>query len=132
MFEYIFLHKALSEKFTGRLDSLSVPFESRDDELGIVVSIPEDLDEALVERVDELYETFFDESEDLLRGEGQEEKHVAAIDIRLSDGSVTQASIRPELMNKVLGALSFDELNEFVDAIRDSIENPDERPFCQR
>lgn len=131
MFDYIFLHRELADKFTGELIRLEASFESRDDPLGLIVSIPEDLDEALVERIDALYETLFDESGDFFADEGAE-KNAAALEIELSDGRTTQVTVRPELMNKILGVLSFEELNELVDAIRDGVENPDPRPFCQR
>ena len=80
MFEYIFLHRELADKFTGELGRLSAPFESRDDQLGYIVAIPEDLDEALVEQVDSLYETLFDESENFFAAE-EMGKHAAAIDV---------------------------------------------------
>jgi len=131
MFEYIFLHQALAKKFTSELARLGASFESRDDEFGFIVGLPEDLDESLVERADELYETLFNESESYFEGEEQGTQ-AAALNITLSDGSITQASVRPALMNKILAALSFEELNELVEAIADSVEHPDPRPFCQR
>jgi hypothetical protein len=40
--------------------------------------------------------------------------------------------VPPALLNRVLSAISVQELNQLVEAIVDSIENPDDRPFCQR
>lgn len=131
MFDYVFLHRELADKFTRELQRLAVPFESRDDQFGHLVAIPEDLDDAVNEEIEALYETLFDESETFFDSE-ESGKHVAGINITLSDGTVTQAAVRPELMNKVLGVLSFEELNELVETIVECVEHPDTRPFCQR
>lgn len=133
MLEYIFFHRELMDEFRSGLDTLAVRHESRDDDLGFVVAVAEDLDEALLDQLDELYETLLVKSEDLLSAdESLTDKQAAAIGINLSDGRTVQASVRPALMNKLLEAISFEELNELVEAITDAVENPDERPFCQR
>ncbi len=38
----------------------------------------------------------------------------------------------PALLNRMLEVITADELGQFIDAIVDAVENPDERPFCQR
>ena len=133
MFEYIFSHKELSAAFCEQLAKLAIPYASKDDDLGFVVSIPEDLEDGIVEQVEVFYDMLMERSEEMLDAENDEpDRHVAAITITLSDGRITQALIRPELMNKLLGALSFEELNEVVEAITDGVERPDNRPVCKR
>ena len=133
MLEYIFFHQQLASEFSAQLDRLAVEHDSKDDELGFVIAIPENLDETILDDMDEFYETLLAKSEDLLTSEETTtEKQAAAISINLSDGRTVQASVSPALMNKLLEAISFDELNELIEAITDAIENPDERPFCQR
>lgn len=133
MIEYVFFHKHLADAFVERLAALAIRYQEKDDELGLIVSVPEDLDDALMDQLDEAYEALLAQSEALLNAEsGGTEKQAAALNITLHDGRIVQASVRPALMNKLIGALSFEEVNELVEAIVDSIENPDERPFCQR
>lgn len=133
MIEYVFFHQPLADAFIERLGAMSIAYESKADELGIIVAVPEDLDDAVMDALDGYHEELLAQSEDLLNAEaGGTEKQAAALNITLSDGRVVQASVRPELMNKLLGALSFEELNELLESIVDSIEHPDERPFCQR
>lgn len=133
MLEFIFFHDRLADEFSARLSELTVPHQSRTDALGFVVSVADDLEEDLLERLDGMYEELLVKSEDLLNAtDDATEKQSAAVNFSLRDGRTAQASVRPELMNKILGALSFEELNEFVEAIVDSLENPDDRPFCQR
>lgn len=133
MIEYVFFHQPLADMFIERLGAMSIAYESKADELGIIVAVPEDLDDAVMDTLDGYHEELLAQSEDLLNAEaGGTEKQAAALNITLSDGRVVQSSVRPELMNKLLGALSFEELNELLESIVDSIEHPDERPFCQR
>ncbi len=133
MFEYIFFHQSLADAFTEQLQKLSIPFESRDDAMGFVVALPDNLDSELMERVDEHYAALLEQSESLLTADGEmPTKHAAGITLTLRDGRTVQALVRPELLNKMLDAISYDELNEFVEAIAGAVDNPDERPICQR
>lgn len=133
MIEYVFFHRSIADTFTARLAALSIVYESKTDELGFVVAVPEDLDEAALDELDALHEELLALSEALLdAAEGGTENQAAALNITLGNGRCVQASVRPALMNKLLAALSFEEINELLEAIVDSIEHPDERPFCRR
>lgn len=133
MIDYVFLHEHLADAFIERLSALSIPGQEKDDEFGLIVSVPESLDGALMEQLDETYETLVARSEALLNAEfSTTEKPCTALNISLRDGRSVQASVRPALMNKLIGTLRFEELNEFVEAIVDSLENSGERPWCRR
>lgn len=133
MFEYIFSHKNLSDEFCGQLKTMLIPYEAQDDDLGFVVSVSESLDDDVVDQIEAFYDVLMAKSEAMLDAESEEAgKHVAAITINLKDGTVAQAMVRPELMNKILEVLSFAELNELVEAITEGVENPDNRPLCKR
>ena len=58
--------------------------------------------------------------------------HVAGISFTVADGQTVQVPVEPDFLNRLLGAISMEELGEFVKLIVDAIENPDDRPFCQR
>ena len=58
-------------------------------------------------------------------------KHVTVIAVNLGDGRIARVLIRPELMNKLMSILSFDALNELVEAMTEGVESPDDRPACQ-
>jgi hypothetical protein len=133
MFEYIFSHKTLAAEFCESLDELAIPYTAKDDELGFIVSTPEDLDDDLIDQIEVCYDQLMEQSERLLDAEsGVVGKHVSAITVNLSDGRIAQVPVRPELMNKLMSVLSFAELNELVEAITDGVERPDDRPACQR
>ena len=71
MLEYIFFHKPLLERFLQQLEQHSVPCETRDDAMGLVAAVPEDLDDALLEQVDEIYEALLNDTEKLLDADTQ-------------------------------------------------------------
>ncbi|MEJ2612906.1 MAG: hypothetical protein P8179_23305 [Candidatus Thiodiazotropha sp.] len=98
-----------------------------------VASVPDDLDDELDEKIETRYEQLLEMNESLVaEQEGENHIHTAGINVTLSDGRVVQASIDPSLVNRLLGVLSADELGVLVSAIADAVENPDQRPLCQR
>lgn len=133
MLEYILFDEQTLERFVAWLEQRAIPCERREDGMGLLVAIPDDLDDETTEAVEACYEQLLADSEALLDAAGMgPEKHAAALTIRLGDGRTIQAPVPPALLNKVLSAISVHELNQLVEAIVDSIENPDDRPFCQR
>lgn len=98
-----------------------------------MVALPEDLDDALDEKVELYYDQMLDLNESLVaEEEGQAHVHTAGVNVTLNDGRVVQAAVDPQLMQKLLEVVSPQELGDLVNAIADAVENPDERPFCQR
>jgi hypothetical protein len=133
MLDYIFFHKQLLERFVEQLDRLSIRCETRDDAMGLVAAIPDDLDDDLVTQVDEIYEILLDDTEKLLDADEKAgELHGAAICLTLKNGATVDAPINPALLKRILSVISYEELNQLVGTIVDGVENPDHRPFCQR
>jgi hypothetical protein len=133
MLEYIFFHKPLLDRFLKQLEQHNVPCETRDDAMGLVVAVAEDLDDALFEQIDEFYEALLQDTQELLDSDNNtSEKHAAAICLNLKNGDTVDAPIDPALLKRLLSVISYEELNELVEAIVDGVENPDRRPFCQR
>ena len=133
MLEYIFFHEHPWRRFIVFAEELGLNPEARQGDEGWVVELPEDLDEALDERLEAFYDEMLDYNQDLVaETEGAEHVHLAGIDVTLGDGRRVQAGVDPKLMRRLLEAVSPEELGEFVNAIVDAVENPDERAFCQR
>jgi len=133
MLEYIFFDERPWQGFCEFLRAQGLqPLTSRGDE-GWLVALPEDLDDDLNERIEASYDELLDYNEALVaEAEGEAHVHTAGINVSLSDGRVVQAAVDPALMQRLLQAVSPQELGAFVDAIADAVENPDERPFCRR
>lgn len=133
MLDYIFFHQQSLEQFVDYLKQHGIPYEARDDEMGLVVAVPDDLPDETTDPLDAYYDKLLDDAENQLSNEEETaEKHTAGLNITLSDGRTTSVEVAPELLNRILNAISIEELNRLVDAIVSSVENPDNRPLCQR
>ncbi|MGD8841848.1 MAG: hypothetical protein PVJ83_00110 [Gammaproteobacteria bacterium] len=130
MLEYIFFHRQALNRFSEYLAEAAVAYEISEDEMGLVAAVPDDLEPRIIEQIDAVYEQLLDESENLLSEE--DATYTAALNIKLNDGRTIAVSVAPELLNRILSVISFEELNQLLDAIVSGIENPDDRPLCQR
>ncbi|MCU7809922.1 MAG: hypothetical protein KZQ77_01610 [Candidatus Thiodiazotropha sp. (ex Notomyrtea botanica)] len=133
MLEYIFFDERPWRRFIDYLESLGLEPQSSSSDEGWLVALPENLDDALDEKVELYYDQMLDLNESLVaEEEGQAHVHTAGVNVTLNDGRVVQAAVGPQLMQKLLEVVSPQELGDLVNAIADAVENPDERPFCQR
>jgi len=133
MLEYVFFDQHPFDQFLGYIKELGLNPESRvSDRDEYLVKLPDDMDEAQLERVEAFYEKMMGVSEELLADADEAYYSAAGVQVSLADGSQILASVEPDLLKKVLSVLSYDELAQFVDAIGCAVENPDTRPICKR
>ncbi|HHH40150.1 MAG TPA: hypothetical protein ENK50_11330 [Sedimenticola sp.] len=133
MLEYIFFDPRPWERFAGFVRELGLKPELSDQEQGFLVCLPDDTDDALMDRIEAFYDEMLDLNERLFNEqEAQAGVHRAGVSVNLGDGRTVQAAVEPALLNRLLEVVSTEELGQFVNAIVDAVENPDERPFCQR
>ena len=131
MMEYIFFNAELAERFAEFARLIGTSSEKRSDNLGLVVAVPEDLDEELGNRLDTYYAHLLDEQADMVEQAEPGLKHTTAINITLADGRPCAIRIEPAMMNRLMSCLSIDEIHELATSIARSVENPDNRPLCQ-
>ncbi|HEB95432.1 MAG TPA: hypothetical protein ENI96_03235 [Sedimenticola thiotaurini] len=133
MLEYIFFDPRPWRLFIDFLRDRGLEPESTDEEQGLLVRLPDDTDDRLMDEIEARYDELLDMNEQLFaEQEGEAHVHRAGVSVSLSDGRVVEAGVPPELLNRILQVIGTDELGLFVSAIVDAVENPDERPFCQR
>ncbi len=133
MLEYIFFDQRPWQGFIDYLVQLGLNPDSAREEQGFMVRLPEDTDDRLMEQIEAYYDEMLEMNEALFaEQEGEAHVHIAGLSIDLSDGRTIQASVDPQLLNRILDVLSTDELGRFISSIVDAVENPDERPFCRR
>ena len=130
MMEYIFFNAELAQRFAEFARLIGTGCEERNDNMGLVVAVPEDLDDALSERLETYYAHLLDEQAELVEESEADLKHAAAISITLSDGRPCAIRIEPAMMNRLMGCLSIDEIHQLATTIARSVENPDNRPLC--
>jgi len=131
MMEYIFFNAELAERFAEFARLIGSGCEKRSDNLGLVVAVPEDLDEELGTRLDTYYAHLLDEQADMVEQAEPDLKHTTAINITLADSRPCAIRIEPAMMNRLMSCLSIDEIHELATSIARSVENPDNRPLCQ-
>ena len=133
MLNYIFFHEKPFKLFIDflKLNGLT-PQTSTEDEC-FEVTIPEDMDDGLNDNIEEEYDRLFEMNQDLMENEQQSETNysMASIDVPLSNGTTSQAMIKPELVNKLMSVLSTQEFSEVIQIIVTAVENPESRSFCQ-
>jgi len=131
MLEYMFFARSLCDEFIRFLADRGVPHEVAEDEGNFNVSLPDDLDEALSDAIDQTYERLLQAHMEVLGDEeGMLEKDAAGVQITLGDGQICTVRIDPGLVSRLLREISMEELRDLVHAIAQQVENPDNRPLC--
>lgn len=137
MLEYIFFHRKPYRLFIEFLHEKGITpasegTDSTDIE-GLVVYLPDDLDDALGEQIEEFYDTMLAMEEAMvIDSDPVGETNRVGVSVTLGDGRSVLASVNPGVLNRVLSVISHQELGELIDAVADAVEHPDERPLCKR
>lgn len=141
--EYLFFTQKIKDQFINELNKRELKeghhwaqeIESVHEALLVKVFETDDLEnwDELWDELDELFDELSAQDQDLLEaGEGGIDKSTAGVYIQLQDGSQTIASVKPDVLNRILDVLSNDEFAELVDAIAKSVEAPDDSAICKR
>jgi hypothetical protein len=64
------------------------------------------------------------------QGEDALEKNVAAVQVQLADGEPCTIRLDPELVGRVLGCISMEELRDMVQDVARWVEFKDNSPLC--
>lgn len=134
MLEFIFFHQNISKLFTDFIAGLGIEYRVKDDEETFTVSISEDVDDERVEKIEDEYDRLLDISRDLTdseEGENRDNYQKASLLITLKNGEISYAHVDTDMVNRMLQVISTTELNQFIEAVADAVENPDNRSYCQ-
>jgi len=130
MLEYVFFDEGIRNKFVETLREKGVDIRTADED-GCIAEVPEDLDDALADEVDYLYEKLLQETAELLEEtEGAFEKNVMGVMVALEDGTPCTIRLDPDLVARVLNCISMEELRDMAQTIAEGVQNPDNRPLC--
>ena len=136
MYEFTFLTPDGGAGFIRRLESLGLAVEVASDpiaEEATTVSISDDIDDELADRIEEWYEEETQAAEAELFASGDAAAEVSAgVWVQLEDGRSSFAPVPPDMVSRILSVLSADELGDFVSRIANAVENPDDTPICRR
>lgn len=137
MLDYIFFEPVLSSKFKNTLKKMNIEYqESLDDDFGTIqgqiIGVSDDLDEEILDKLQNIYDELQDEQEKILeKTDDSLLVNASGMEVDLDNGDKCTLRLPPEQVNKILGVLSFEELQAFVQTIANSVLNPDNKPFCK-
>lgn len=137
MYEYILFHEKPLQLFSDWLKEQGIAFETGKEHVdnNYVVKLSADLDDDLIDEIEDQYDIYVEMSEQIVIQEDQENDagyHMAGVVVTLKDGSISYADIDPDVMSRVIDAITPVEFTGIVNAIADAVENPQPKNFCQR
>lgn len=133
MFEYIFFDEELRQRFVDHARTHGIDCTLLPDDMGLLATTPEDIDERISDELDTYYDTLMEEQADRVDAADREATHQAAgVRVTLSDGRPCMIKLEPALANRLLAAFTLEEMQELVNAIALSVENPADGPLCKR
>jgi hypothetical protein len=136
MLEYVFFHEEPVRRFCSFLAELGLsPSDDNSGESWLVTLDEEQVDDETADRIDAFYDDMFDLDQQLYDSDMQEESEnfgSAGVVVNLRDGTSVYADVPPDLLHRIMQALTPGELGDLVNAIVDAVEKPDSRPLCKR
>lgn len=137
LIDFIFFHQKPYTLFIEFLQTQQVELTTQVDTETFQVSISEDIEDDLFQRVEIEYEKLFDmnqslvEAEEAINATSGTNLNNSGLIVNLKDGTKTYARIDPSLMARLLQSVSAEELGELVNAIVDAVENPQDGTLCE-
>lgn len=131
MFEYIFFDAALRDKFVEYASNLGVKPVLRDDQMGMIVEIPEDIEEVKENAIEQRYDELeFEQSQLLLEEEGGL-KRIAGFNFKLPDGQSRMVPLQADIASRLLATFTLEEIQTLFASVAGSALNPSEEHLCK-
>jgi hypothetical protein len=131
MMEYIFFDANLRDRFVEYARSQSVMCELQDDNMGMLVMVPDDLEDELNDRLEEHYEQLQDEQSRLLSEVEGGFKNLAGFSLVLPDGSISTVPLQPDVANRLLANFTIDEIQALFSTVARCALEPGESHLCK-
>ena len=129
MIEYIFFDASLRDKFIGYATQHDVPCTATDDNMGMVVEIPEDIPEEISDKLEEFYEALEDEQASLSKEEGNLNR-LAGFGFKLPNGESRMLPLQTDMANRLLIHFSLEEIHQLFNAVAACTLNPNDEHLC--
>ncbi len=131
MVEYIFFDAGLRDSFVQYARGKGVDCVLQDDNMGLVVAIPEDLDDELMDVLEARYDELQQDQANLLEEQSGGLKRLAGFRFDLPDGRSCMVPVQTELASRLLTCFSLEEVQALFGAVARSALNPGEDRLCQ-
>ncbi len=130
MLEYVFFKETIRDKFISFLVERKAEYQISEGD-GLLVGVSEEIDDELWDAIDLHYETLLQETAELMeQGEDALEKNVAGVQVQLANGEPCTVRLDPDLVARVLGCISMEELRDMVQDVAHWVELKDNSPLC--
>ena len=131
--DYMFFDAELRDRFVNHAHSLDVVCQLEDDSMGLLVSVPEDLDDATEASLEHLYDELQATQSSLMdQTEGGTQKNVAGFRLDLPDGQSCMVALDPDIANRLLANFSLEEIQVLFATVGRNALNPLDSPLCKR
>ena len=134
MLDYLFFNIQFAKTFIAFLNKKQLEYTLTEETVqnAHVVSISDNLEDDLWNKIDSVYDDLAEKDQKLLQDELEDDHTVdtAGIYIQLKNDKTTIARIDPDVMNRMLENISMDEFNAFIEVIVASVERPDNSALC--
>ena len=135
LLDYVLFHQIPYSKFVEYLNTAKIAMNTSLKDGVYTISIPVDISDELVDSIEKRYDELLDMSRELLAEEtpqGKRNFSIATMIDGLASGETSNAHIRPDLLYRIMNVIDEKELGEFVQAIAEAVENPDNRSYCHK
>lgn len=129
MIEYIFFSAALRDRFVAFIEQRGLPCTVTEDPLGMVVSIAEDIDDSLADKIEAYYETLEAEQEHLSEENGELHR-LAGFGFQLPNGEARLLPLAPHLANRLMAHFTLDEIRELLNEVARYTLEPADEHLC--
>ena len=132
--EYIFFDEGLRERFIALTSHHGLQADWREDAMdGYVVSLADELNDALEEELEAAYDALLAEQRDLVdTGDGADALRVMGVNIQHPDGSTQVVRVPGEYALRLVEHFTLDEIRSLVTAIAGEVLAPHGGPLCKR
>lgn len=133
MMEYMFFDASLRDRFVRYLGELGVDCEPRDDSMGLVVGVAEDLPEAAEAAIEARYDALMEEQAGLAdESEDGARKHLAGFRLDLPDGRSCMVAVRPDIANRLLDCFTLEEIQDLFASVARRALDPQDISLCRQ
>jgi len=131
MMEYIFFDATLRDSFVEQAKALGVPCKLQEDNMGMVVAVPDDLADELMDALENHYEELQDEQSRMMAESEGGFNSLAGFSVVLPDGKMGMVPLQPDIANRLLSTFSIEEIQSLFSAVARIAIEPKEKHLCQ-
>ncbi len=129
MIDYIFFDIALRDKFVSYVEKRGVRYEAPEDNMGMVVAIPENTPERVLDDIEDYYRTLEDAQEEQSETEGDLNR-LAGFNFTLPNGESRMLPLQIDMANRLMESFTLKEIQELLNAVAECTLNPNDEHLC--